>query len=537
MLMHPTLSRIAVTLAALLGLIPFAVAACVAPQSLQAKLKSHPDANTYAELGTWFGDRRQYDCASEAYRSALKLEPGSSRFYYLLGLSLYSSGNLEEAVSALQQSIDVAPEILKPHLILAAALERLQRKTDAKVQWQTALKIDPRSTVALDGFSKTLIDERNYSNAIALLRDAPSDENLTIDLAEAYVQVKMFDQASKLLKDALVKNPRSARIANTLTAVYLKQLHNQDAERLARKTAELHPSDLESQRLYLHALVLTGNSAVARPLAHKLLAQAPHDFDFLYLSGVMEQDAGELEVAREHLQQAVDLDPNVSGARYNLGVVLAHLKDAAGAKAQLQKALELGASEAEIHFQLAQVLRTLGENEQAAEQLKLYQAGLQERNRRSLAASKTAQGDKEIATGSAEKAAVFYREALEATPDDGKLNFKLAVALDRAGDITTERATLEKAVQVDPDLAVAYNQLGFLAFKSGDSQAAEKYFRQAVRAAPGFTEAWVNLAASLGLESRFSDAQQAVNSALQLEPMNAQALQLRETLARAQAQP
>src|SRR5258708_23173049 len=148
MLIPSSLSRIAMTLA-LLGPVPFADAACAAPQSLQARLKSNADANTYAELGTWFGDRGQYVCASEAYRSALKLEPGSSRLYYLLGLSLYSSGNLQEAVSALQQSIEIAPDVLKPHLIFAAALERLQRKTDAKVQWQTPLKIDPRSTVAL----------------------------------------------------------------------------------------------------------------------------------------------------------------------------------------------------------------------------------------------------------------------------------------------------------------------------------------------------------------------------------------------------
>src|SRR5260370_40534605 len=125
MLIPSSLLRTGQTLAIVLGTIPFADAACVAPQSLQAKLRIHYDANTYAEVGTWFGDQRQYVCASEAYRAALKLEPGSSRLSYLLGLSLYSSGNLEEAVSALQQSIDIAPDVLKPHLILAAALDGL----------------------------------------------------------------------------------------------------------------------------------------------------------------------------------------------------------------------------------------------------------------------------------------------------------------------------------------------------------------------------------------------------------------------------
>jgi Flp pilus assembly protein TadD len=131
---------------------------------------------------------------------------------------------------------------------------------------------------------------------------------------------------------------------------------------------------------------------------------------------------------------------------------------------------------------------------------------------------------------------VFYRDALQATPDDAPLNYKLAVALDIAGDISAERTALEKTIQIDPNLAVAQNQLGFLDSKSGDSAEAEKHFREAVRAAPDFTEAWVNLAATLGLQSRFAEAQQAVTSALNLDPKNPQALVLRDTLAKALAQ-
>jgi thioredoxin-like negative regulator of GroEL len=43
---------------------------------------------------------------------------------------------------------------------------------------------------------------------------------------------------------------------------------------------------------------------------------------------------------------------------------------------QFEKAIELGAQEPEIRFELAKVLRTLGETEQAQEQLKLYQQAL-----------------------------------------------------------------------------------------------------------------------------------------------------------------
>jgi Flp pilus assembly protein TadD len=114
------------------------------------------------------------------------------------------------------------------------------------------------------------------------------------------------------------------------------------------------------------------------------------------------------------------------------------------------------------------------------------------------------------------------------------LTFKLAMALDRAGAIDEETAILQHAVEVDPSFALAQNQLGYLASRNGDSAGAEEHFRMAVQAAPGYVQAWVSLAATLGMESRFTEAQKALTSALQLDPQNAEALQLRKDLDAAQ---
>ena len=55
-------------------------------------------------------------------------------------------------------------------------------------------------------------------------------------------------------------------------------------------------------------------------------------------------------------------------------------------------------------------------------------------------------------------------------------------------------------MKVDPAFALAQNQLGYLASRSGDSAAAEEHFRMAVRAAPGYAQAWISLAATVGME-------------------------------------
>ena len=510
-------------------------ASCDGPPALAAKIHGHPDASAYTELGIWFGDHQDYDCAIEAFRSALKFEPNSARLNYLIGLTLFTSGHPDDAVIALQESIRLAPDNLKAHVILGAALAQLHRDAEAKAEWEAALKIDPHSPDAIDFLSKMLAAEGDYGATIALLRSAKLDENLSLRLAFAYDKAGNLDKASEVLKTALRAKPSSLALSAALETILVKQSLFQDAIRLAAKAAQLHPGNLEAERNYFRLMVINDDHATAAPLGRKLLLKAPHDFEVLYLNGILERAAGQFTDARKHLEEAVALDPKHYNARYNLGVVLAELKDYRGAKLHLEKAIELGATEPQIRFKLASVLRALGETEEAQEQLKLYQQELQEQNNRTLAASKAAQGDKEFAGGDPQKAVAFYREAVAATPNNPLFTFKLALALDRTGAVDEESALLEHAVQVDPGFALAQNQLGYLASRSGDSAGAEDHFRRAVQAAPGYVQAWVSLAATLGMESRFPEAQQALAAALQLDPQNAQALQLRKDLEVAQA--
>jgi Flp pilus assembly protein TadD len=230
------------------------------------------------------------------------------------------------------------------------------------------------------------------------------------------------------------------------------------------------------------------------------------------------------------------LKPLHSNCHYNLGVVLEKLNDNSGAEKELKQAIDLGATEPEIRFEYVTVLRNLGRLQDAQAQLKIYQQQIQARANRTVAATKSAQAEQELSKGNAQKAVELFRDAVDVLPRDAMLNYKLALALDRVGDTDGERAALKKAVEIDPGMAVAQNQLGYLASVSGDLASAEKYFRLAIHAAPGYTQAWISLAATLGMESRFPEAQEAVGIALRLDPKNESALQLRHDLTAGQQQ-
>jgi len=511
-------------------------ASCVGPAALEARVHSHPDADAYTALGIWFGENRKSECAAQAFQTGLKLEPNSPRLPYLLGLSLYTAGKLEESVAPLQHSVELHPKDEKSHLLLASALAGTGRDQEAFVEWQAALRINPNSKMALDGIAKILLAAGDNETVIAQLSSMELDENLTLDLAIAYGRRGQLDNAVRILNQGLKTYPNSTALASSLVSVYVKQVRLEEADKVAEQLARRNPGEIEAQRVYLQVLVLNAKNQTAAPLARKLLAQAPHDADFLYLNGVVERTTGDFAVARKHLEEAARLEPNRYSTRFNLGCTLEQLQDNAGAKEQLQKAIELDPAEPESRFELAKVLRKLGETDAAQQQLVLYRNQVKERSDRAIAAQKSAQAAEAARAGDKQKAAALYREAIAVLPDNAGLPYQLAQVLNDLNDTKGERTALEQAVKIDPAFALAQYQLGYLDSRDGDTVAAEQQYRLAIKASPGYLQAWLALATTLAAESRIPDALQAVDTALKIDPGNSQGLELRKNLVAGQAQ-
>lgn len=515
---------------------PLSSATCNAPAALQARTRSNPNSDAFAAMGVWFGNHHESACASQAFEAAAKLQPQSSRIEYLLGLSLYTAGELELSIPPLQRAARLDPQSENAHLLLASALTGLGRTKDAFAEWQAALRIDPHSEMALDGIAKILLTAGDNESIIAQLTGMQLNENLALDLATAYARTGKFDEATTVLIQALKARPESVPLTSLLVSVYVKQLRLADAEEAAKQLAHHNPQNVEAQRVYLQILVFNAENKAAMPLARKMLALAPHDANFLYLNGVIERAEGDLTQARKHLEEAIKLNPNDYATRFNLGCALEEFHEYSAAEVQLKKAIELDSTEPESRFELAKVLRKLGETDEAQEQLTLYQKELKEQSDRGVAAQKSTQAAAAIRAGDKEKAATLYREAIAALPDNAELEYQLAEVLRDLNDPKGAREAFEKAIKIDPGFALAQYALGYLDFREGDMGGAEQSLRQAIKASPGYVQAWIALAATLASESRYSEALQAVDTALQIAPNDSQALELRKKLAAGQAQ-
>ena len=98
------------------------------------------------------------------------------------------------------------------------------------------------------------------------------------------------------------------------------------------------------------------------------------------------------------------------------------------------------------------------------------------------------------------------RLTLRADPKNPQLHYNLSLALDQLGDRATEHQELEKAIQLDPELAVAHNQLGVLALQGNRTSEAEQEFKKAIAGDPRYAEAQNNLGVLYNREGKDQDA-------------------------------
>lgn len=222
--------------------------------------------------------------------------------------------------------------------------------------------------------------------------------------------------------------------------------------------------------------------------------------------------------SRQHLEEAVARSPerysNSDNARCFPGTALFELNDFADAATELKKALDPGTAgnmdrKPQARFELAMALRNLGHAGRGTRTAAALSAGKRyageshaggrkgHHGRRRTRPRRTARGCRSVSRGPRGDA------------HDANLSYKLALALDSAGNFADERTALEDAVSIDPTFALAHYQLGYVDSRLGDLAGAESEFQLAVHSAPACVKAWVSLAATLGMESKFAEAQQA----------------------------
>lgn len=218
------------------------------------------------------------------------------------------------------------------------------------------------------------------------------------------------------------------------------------------------------------------------------------------------------------LKEAIQIDPNLWEARYDLGVLYAQTGALAAAEVQLKAAQKIAPSEQDVAVALAEVRRRRGEHKEAADGLEEYVKAFP-----SAVDARTLYVTTLRDSGQLDKAIQNAREVLVRRPGDAAALAELALCHLAKGERDSAQLLVKQATDANAKSAPAHRAAGLVALAGGDDAAAFLAFQKAANEDPRDTTSRLNMAAVLSRAGAYAKAEEQYRAILTVAPDDAAA--------------
>lgn len=454
----------------------------------QAAIQAGPQMpRAHVNLGKVYLEAGEYERAIAATQRGLLLDPGLARGHYNIATANLHLGRYEQSVAGFQRALDIDPVMLEAWNNLGNVYKETGRTTDAIDSYRQALELAPRAplyhNMGSAFLAAALHDSAAHYFEQALLLDPGSRESYT-GLATSLRKAGRLTEAARCLTMALGLWPTDAHflslLAHTQAALGRQDEAISTFGRTGRASADI--------RLQLGRAALgRGDHLVGATHFEAGLLAEPDNASLHNALGEARLMAGERELALGRFRRAAELDPSLSDAFRNIGLVYLRHRRFVEAQAALERALSLASSD-----------------DQAA-------SGGTARTWELLA--RVHEGRQQWAPAMA-----AYTRAIEGAPDRAVLYHNLAVLNERTGSQVEAERLYRGALARDPSLLDTRHALGHLLLAAGRAQEAVVLIESVVAARPEDVEALINLAMAYQHLGRTADARSTYQRCLQSGP-------------------
>src|SRR3990170_4725946 len=277
------------------------------------------------------------------------------------------------------------------------------------------------------------------------------------------------------------------------------------------KAASRAPAPTPAEFNALVTLFNTGRYAELESRASALAGQYPDSGFAWKLLGASLQMQG--KNALPAFQKTAELMPNDAEAHFNLGVVQKSLGQLDDAVASYRRALKLNPGSADAHNNLGSALKDLGQLDGAVDS---YRRALQINPNHADAHFNLGNALKEL--GQLDNAVASYRKAVEIRPNFAEAHKNLGAVLIELGQLEDTVTSYRRVLELKPDSAVAHYNLSAVLKSLGRLDEAVEGYRHALEIKPDFAEAHSNLGSILNELGQFDGAVDHCRQAVKLKP-------------------
>jgi tetratricopeptide (TPR) repeat protein len=307
----------------------------------QAFAKAEPgSAEAYAHLGFLEARQERYTEAVPLYRKALALDPEMPGLKMNLGLALFKSGALKEAIQIftplLKSEPASSPEALRLTTLIGIAHYGLGEYAASAPALKAATTNDPKNLPFRLMLAQSCLATKQYSCVMdvyheILMLNAESAE-ADILAGEALDEMQDHTQATQQFRAAVKADPKAPNAHFGLGYLLWTQMQYEEAAENFKAELEIDPNHAQSMAYLADCDIRMSQPEAALPLLQKAI-QIDSNNELAHLNmGILDADAGHQEDALRELRKAVTLRPSDVNAHFRL----ARLLKAMGRKAEAQ---------------------------------------------------------------------------------------------------------------------------------------------------------------------------------------------------------
>ncbi len=456
---------------------------------VQESFKKSAVIDTELTRATQLYRENRLDEAVKSMETAVQADPESPTLLYDLGVMQMENGNYSEAIECFQRSLDG---------IKATGHTRINLIIHPKVYLGNCVNL-----------GLAYMQLNMYEEAVKILKEAikfkADDLDANWNLGITYWFMGDMDEAAAQIRKYINYDPNNAEAHNTIgLTYYCKELYNAALDEF-QIAAKLAPD--EKQYSYNEALVL------ARLDRYDEALEALKRSSGLEGSEYLRQVYGEL------------IPANKAKKLYNDGCAAMEDFDSAKAIDRFNAALELKPDMIKAHMNLGVLYRMRGDKSKEVhhfeEAARLRPESPNVRYNLGLAYSDA---------GMYSEATVELEQAVKLNPSLRDAHFKLGTVLCKGRDFTDAIPKFEKCVELSPKWSKARLNLGTCYLKTGNVNGAIEQFEEVVQLRPNSAEANYNLGNAYMRVKKFDEASALFQKALKINPGYRQARAMLEEI-------
>jgi tetratricopeptide (TPR) repeat protein len=232
-----------------------------------------------------------------------------------------------------------------------------------------------------------------------------------------------------------------------------------------------------------------------------------------YFLGLIYQNKGKLEIARNEYEKAIKINPNFADAYNNLGNLYIEMKEFENASIVLKKAIKINPNFAIPHNNLGKIYLEKGEFDKAE---KAFEKAISITPNLSVAHYNL--GLTYIARLEYKKAVDELVIAVNLSPEIPDFHNNLGLAYIRLKQYKDAEDAIKEALRLKPDYSDAYNNLGSCYARQRDYKKALNSFKKAIEIDPHSKKPYFNLGSIYLMKGEITKAISEFNSAVKIDP-------------------